>query len=68
MSIAATWIMLILTNFFGAVMIFVTLYVLRSGRKNKKLTTYSNHQTKEEKGPTLELPAGVTLPTRHTKV
>ncbi|HCX24296.1 MAG: hypothetical protein CMB80_22920 [Flammeovirgaceae bacterium] len=67
MSIEATWIMLVLTNFFGAVMIFVTLYILRAGRKKRKLTTYSNHHTKEENGPTLELPEGVTLPKSETK-
>ncbi len=62
MSTEATWVILILTNLFGSVLIFVVLYYLKSSKSKRRIRTFSDPHKKEEKGPSLELPDGVILP------
>ena len=67
MTYEATWIMLLLTNLFGGIMIFVVLYILRNGKRKRKIITYSDWHGQKENGPTLELPEGIVLPDGKTE-
>ncbi|MEQ8474265.1 MAG: hypothetical protein RIC35_23920 [Marinoscillum sp.] len=68
MTTELIWILLLLTNLFGGLVVFMLIYILKIRKtQNRQIRTYTNRKQKIENGPVLDLPEGVVPSSFYSK-